>query len=182
MSIMYRRQLTSGTSSNISFKSRLSKIKLIPDFSKYKLISQPPGGVIGDVNEAYKPPKPDYFEGSYHWDYERLTAISLLPLTLFPFYCAFSSTTAMYPLLDTTLSTFLLIHVNFGLKSCIIDYIPKRKFGVWHTAAIRLLQLGSILALYGIYDLETNNNGIIDLLSQLWKDPETNLYIFGKSH
>ena len=84
-------------------------ISLKPDLSKFKLIPPPPGGVVGTVNEAVKPPAPDYFHGSYHWDYERITAVSLIPLTMIPLYGALSSGVT-YPILDAALC-LSLIHI-----------------------------------------------------------------------
>lgn len=154
-------------------------ISLKPDLTKFKLNPPPPGGVVGGVNDAYKPPEPDHFHGSYHWDYERITAVSLLPLTTIPLYLSLSGG-IVPPLLDASLCVMLLLHVQQGLMSCIIDYIPKRKFGIWHDFARYLLYGGSALGLYGVYDLETSNSGLIDLIGSLWKKDESNLFVFGK--
>ncbi|QLG73592.1 hypothetical protein HG535_0F01020 [Zygotorulaspora mrakii] len=155
-------------------------LSLKPDLSKFKLNSPPPGGVVGTSNDAFKPPEPDYFHGSYHWYYERITAASLIPLTSIPLYITLTGG-VVPPLLDAALGVVLLLHVNQGLTSCIIDYIPKRKFGIWHDLARYLLFGGSGLGLYGIYDLETSNNGIVDLLTKILKEDESNLYIFGRN-
>ncbi|SCW01180.1 LAFE_0D06854g1_1 [Lachancea fermentati] len=166
------------SSSTIRLTTGLRGISLKPDFNKLKLIPPPPGGVNGTVNDKLKTPNPDFFHGSYHWDYERITAISLIPLTMIPLYAALSNGT-MYPMVDASLCSVLLIHAQLGFTSCIIDYIPKRKFGVWHTLAMSTLYLGSALGLYGVYELETSNNGLVDLISKLWKDDESNVYVFG---
>lgn len=155
-------------------------MSLKPNFSKLKLIPAPPGGVVGGVNDDLKKPEVDYFKGSYHWDYERLTAISLVPLTLIPMYGALSSGD-VYPIIDATLCSVLLIHAQLGFTSCIVDYIPKRKFGVWHKMAMGLLYSGSAVALYGVYELETSNNGLTDLISKMWKEDESGLTIFSRS-
>ncbi|SCU83896.1 LAMI_0C05226g1_1 [Lachancea mirantina] len=162
-----------GTRQISSKPSRLSQIS-----NKWKLKTPPPGGVTGDVNTALKPPEPDYFHGSYHWDYERISAISLIPLAVVPVWSAFAGGVP-HPILDATLSSMLIIHVQQGLTSCIIDYIPMRKFGPWHKLAMLGLYTGSALGIYGIYVLETENNGLIDLIGRLWKPDESNLYIFG---
>lgn len=154
-------------------------ISLKPDFSKLKLTPSPPGGVVGNVNDAFKPPAPNHFHGSYHWDYERITAVSLLPLTGIPLYTALSGG-VIHPLLDASLCVMLILHAHYGFMSCIIDYIPKRKFGVWHNMARGLLYGGSALAFYGVYDLETNNNGIVDLIANLWGQDDSSLYMFGR--
>lgn len=160
--------------------SQQRHLSLKPNFQKLKLIPQAPGGVQGQLNEPLKKAETNYFEGSFHWDYERIVAISLLPSVMFPMYCALSSGTAIYPVADAILGSLLLIHCNYGFQSCIIDYIPKRKFGFWHSFAKGMLRLGCVMGLYGIYEIETNNNGLCDLVGKLWKDPESGLYLFGK--
>lgn len=157
---------------------RLISIK--PDFSKFKLTPPPPGGVVGGVNDAYKPPEPNHFHGSYHWDYERITAVSLIPLTTIPLYTSLSGG-VVHPLLDASLCVMLILHAHYGFMSCIIDYIPKRKFGLWHDMARYLLYGGSALAFYGVYELETNNNGIVDLIANLWGEDDSNVYMFGRN-
>lgn len=140
----------------------IRSISLKPDFSKLKKIEQPPGYIVGTVNDAYKYPMMNHYEGSYHWAYERAISIALIPLALTPFFGI------EHPLLDTTFCMALMFHCHSGIKSCIIDYIPKRVYGVWHNVASGLLTAGSFFGIYGIYVLETANNGIFDLLGHLW--------------
>lgn len=136
---------------------------LKPNFSKFKKIEQPPGHIVGTVNDAYKIPLVSHYEGSYHWTYERILAMSLLPLSVFQYGAGCD-----YPLVDTAFCLTLLFHAHSGFKSCIIDYIPERVYGFWHRAASRLLSLGSFVAMYGIYVLETTENGLFDLVSRVW--------------
>ncbi|SCV04457.1 LAME_0H18580g1_1 [Lachancea meyersii CBS 8951] len=154
-------------------------ISLKPKFEKLKLTPPPPGGVEGGVNDDLKKPEIDFFHGSYHWDYERITAVALIPLTMIPMYGAIASN-AMYPMIDTALCCTLLIHAQLGFTSCIIDYIPKRKFGIWHRLAMLTLYSGTAFGLYGVYELETNNNGLVDLICKLWKNEEADLPIFSR--
>ncbi|AMD20248.1 HDL496Wp [Eremothecium sinecaudum] len=144
-------------------------ISLKPNFSRFKLIPPPAGGVQGDVNEAFKPPAANYLEGSYHWYYERITSVALIPMfAIVPFYGALTGTLVGFPILDAVLCSTILIHGHLGLTSCIIDYIPKRKFGIWHNIARAMLLAGSVVGLCGIYELETNDNGLTDLVLKLW--------------
>ena len=138
-------------------------LSLKPDFSKLKKIPQPPGHVVGTVNDAYKPPLSSHWEGSYHWVYEKIITIGLIPLASVPFIAGVE-----HPMFDSIFSVALLWHVHAGLKSCIIDYIPERVWGFWHKLAGKLLTLGTFLGMYGIYVLETANNGLYDLISKLW--------------
>lgn len=183
----FESSLRSGTRSVLT-RAKLSQhrssiglrpMSLKPNFSKLKIVPPPPGGVEGGVNDPLKPVEIDYFHGSYHWDYERITAVMLVPLTLVPMYGALSSGT-LYPLLDAMLCSVLLIHSQLGITSCIIDYIPKRKFGIWHKLAMGMLYTGSAVGLYGVYELETSNNGLVDLIGRLWKEDESGLTIFSR--
>lgn len=142
---------------NLSWRPRLPKL---PSF---KLTPDPPGNIIGTVNDAHIPPKFDISHGSYHWMYERIITVGMAPLVVFPFVAGVD-----YPLIDAGLCTLVLLHSRYGLQSCIIDYIPLRKFGFWHKLAMFLLNIGSFVSLYGIYIIETENNGLADLISKLW--------------
>ncbi|EDO16414.1 hypothetical protein Kpol_1030p24 [Vanderwaltozyma polyspora DSM 70294] len=153
---------------SISFKKAFDKLKIIPS---------PPGGVTGDVNESFKPPESNMFHGSYHWSYERVTAATVLPLTSYAIYAA-ATGGELHPLVDGALATSALFYLQYEFKSCIIDYIPKRKFGVWHNLANYLLLGGTAVGLYGIYTLETDNNGIFDLIKKACNDEDPALSIF----
>lgn len=138
-------------------------LSLKPKLPKLSKIEQPPGHIVGTVNDAYKPPAADHYHGSYHWTYERILSVGLVPLTVVPFFAGYQS-----PMLDTAFCLTVLFHSHCGFKSCIIDYIPERVFGFWHRTASRLLSLGTFVAMYGIYVLETTQNGLFDLLAKLW--------------
>lgn len=144
-------------SRNLSLKPRLPKL---PSF---KLNPEPAGNIIGTVNDAYVPPPMEMSEGSFHWAYERLITVGMAPLIVFPFIAGVD-----YPLVDAAMGSLILLHSRYGLQSCIIDYIPIRKFGNWHKLAMLLLNLGSFISLYGVYVIETEYNGICDLIGQLW--------------
>ncbi|CDK26349.1 unnamed protein product [Kuraishia capsulata CBS 1993] len=149
---------------NIQTALRASRsISLVPDLSKLKLKEQPPGYIIGTVNDAYTPPDMDQYHGSFHWSYDRVIATAMVPLTLAPFVAGVD-----IPLVDTLLSSLILFHSRAGFQSCITDYIPKRVYGVWHKVAMGLLNLGSWVSIYGIYLLETEGNGLFNLVNQIW--------------
>ena len=151
------------TSLRIPYIKATRPLRLLPNLSKFKKIEQPPGYIVGTVNDAYNPPSPVYYEGSYHWTYERIIAITMLPLVMTPFAAGVE-----YPMIDSIFSTLLLFHCHAGIKSCIIDYIPKRVYGFWYGAASKLLTLGTFVAMYGIYELETSCNGLFDLVKAIW--------------
>ncbi|KAK9463668.1 CybS-domain-containing protein [Lipomyces oligophaga] len=129
------------------------------------LIAQPPGGIIGTVNDAAKVPAEDKMHGSYHWSFERVIAVGLVPLTLAPFV----SDAAFVPAVDSVLVTGLLLHSYFGFQSCIIDYIPKREFGKVHDFCMYLLLGGTAITGYGFYKLETEDVGLAGTVAKLWE-------------
>lgn len=148
-------QVRFASSSKMLFKPALIRgIKTIP---------QPPGYVVGNVNDAYVPPKPHKLEGSLHWTSERIVAIGLAPLVISPLVAGTST------LLDSTMSALLLYHCYAGFQSCIIDYIPKRVYGSYHNYAMYLLTFGTGVAGYGIYEIETKEGGVAAIISKVWK-------------
>lgn len=140
------------------------KLALTPALVRgIKTIPQPPGFIVGTVNDAYVPPKPDKKHGSLHWTTERAVAIGLLPLVA----SSFASSPSV--LLDTTLSAFVLYHSYTGFQSCITDYIPERVYGSYHNYAMYLLTFGTGVAGYGIYSLEQKEEGgVAGIISKLW--------------
>lgn len=146
------------TSRNLSLKSGLPKL------ASLKITPDPPGNIIGTVNDAYVPPAGDISKGSFHWAYERIVVLGMTPLIVFPFIAGVD-----YPIIDAALGSLVLLHSRYGLQSCIIDYIPKRKYGTWHKLAMLLLNVGSFVSLYGVYVIETEHNGLSDLIYKIWK-------------
>ena len=103
-----------------------------------KTIPQPPGYIVGNVNDAYVSPASSKLHGSRHWTFERFIGVGLVPLTVSPF--VFGS---ISPVTDSILSVLLLLHSYTGFQSCIIDYIPVRVYGKLHDYAMWLLSFGS---------------------------------------
>ncbi|CAK7901396.1 mitochondrial inner membrane protein Shh4p [[Candida] anglica] len=129
----------------------------------FKTIPQPPGHIVGTVNDAYVPPPPSKSAGSYHWTSERIVAVGMVPLVLAPFLTGTSS------VLDSSLAAALLYHCHAGFQSCIIDYIPKRVYGPYHNYAVYLLTFGTGVAGYGLYEIESKEEtGLSTILSKLW--------------
>ncbi|ODV61931.1 CybS family protein [Ascoidea rubescens DSM 1968] len=135
----------------------------LPQKTFIPTIPQPPGYIVGTVNDAYIPPPADPFEGSRHWTIERLLGIGLVPLTIAPF-----ATGSLSPIADSILSIILLVHCHAGFTSCIIDYIPRRVYGKLHYTALRLLSLGSLVSLVGIYEMEVHDIGFTSIFMKLW--------------
>lgn len=137
------------------------------DIPFLKQIPQPPGYIVGTVNDAYTAPHASKSHGSLHWTAERIIAISMVPLATVPFV-----TGSFAPVLDATLSILILAHAWIGFQSCIIDYIPKRVYGKQHDYAMYLLTFGTFIAGYGIYLIESKDVGLTGLLGKLWSKPE----------
>ncbi|CAX44627.1 conserved hypothetical protein [Candida dubliniensis CD36] len=156
---LFKSSLISSSSNNIIRPLLLTNIRGI------KTIPQPPGYIVGTVNDAYVPPPPHKLEGSLHWTSERIVAIGMLPLVLSPFIAGGGAST----LLDSSMSALLLFHCYTGFQSCIIDYIPKRVYGSLHNYAMYLLTFGTGIAGYGIYQIETKEGGVSNIISKLWK-------------
>ncbi|KAF5100356.1 hypothetical protein DV451_002583 [Geotrichum candidum] len=126
-------------------------------------ISQPPGGIVGTVNDPVAIPPPSKTHGSLHWTAERLLIIGFVPLMVAPLAGG-----ALNPVLDGTLGTLLLLHSHLGFESCIIDYIPKRVYGPFHNLALYALYAGTATALFGLYQIETKDIGIAATVGKIW--------------
>lgn len=141
----------------------IPRMPKMPTFESFKLKNDPPGNIVGTVNDAYVPPEYCPPEGSFHWAYERIVTVSMVPLMAFPFVGGVE-----YPIVDALMSTLVLAHCRYGIQSCIVDYIPLRRFQGWHKLALALLNVGTGVSMYGIYKLETEDNGAWDLVIKLW--------------
>lgn len=126
-------------------------------------VPQPPGNIVGTVNDAVPTPAPDAVHGSYHWTFERMVAVGLVPLTVLPV-----ATGTLSPALDALFGGLLIAHCITGFQSCITDYIPTRKFPRGHKVCNWLLYIGSAGALYGVYKIETEEEGITGAVKKIW--------------
>ncbi len=133
------------------------------DIPFLKQIPQPPGNIVGTVNDAAPVPQSNWFHGSYHWTYERILCIGLVPLTILPI-----ATGSIVPSIDALLGSTILLHTYLGFESCIVDYIPKRTYGKWHNRAKYLLQFGTAVSFYGIYAMETEDDGLVGFVTKSW--------------
>lgn len=124
---------------------------------------QPPGYIVGTVNDAAELNAPDRVHGTNHWLFERATVIAFAPLIS---YALIKGT--LPPLADASLGFLLVSHCHFGLGACITDYVPKRLFPKLSPLCFMLLGAGSAAGLYGIYKLETEENGLVGAVSTLW--------------
>ena len=127
----------------------------------------------------YKPPINTSFEGTFKGDYQRIIKYTLIPLSAIPFYTSYAGI-ALHPMIDTTIAVSFLWYAHYGFSSLILDKIPKDKYSKGHRATMWTLYTSTFLGMCGIYELETENNGVVDLITRIWNDDESNIYIFGK--
>lgn len=123
----------------------------------------------------YRVIHPSEPENSFQNDYHKYVNYTLVPLTLATFGSVMY-TGVVHPLLDTTLSTLFLVSTHYHFTSCILDYIPKEKFKRLHKLAMYLLYSATGLGLFGIYEMETESNGFVDLVRRLWSEDDSQLF------
>ncbi|PVG02566.1 SDHD, membrane anchor subunit of succinate dehydrogenase [Serendipita vermifera] len=141
---------------------RLSKTTDSPSDTAYF-----PGGPIikGTVNDPTVFPTPSRSHGSHHWAFERLVSASLIPLTA----AAAVTSGSHYPVLDGILAISLVVHSHIGFDACVVDYLDVRKnprLGPIVKWTVRLATTG---VLVGIYQFNTNDIGLTELISRVWK-------------
>lgn len=134
---------------------------------------------ITPEDKKYKPPVDPAFMGSYQEDYQRIIKYTLIPLTLVPFYTSYAGMT-LNPIFDVSLSSLYLWYLHYGFSSLIISKIPKRKYPRANKMSMWSLYTATFLSLCGIYQLETENNGLVNLITRIWNDDESNIYVFGR--
>lgn len=123
----------------------------------------------------FAPPKDPGLDGKFQEDYERIAKYTLLPLVLTPF-CTSYIGIPYPPMLDAALGSVALMYSHYGISSIIYQYIPKDKFPRWSKISLWSLYGSTCLAFYGLYELETSNNGIVDLIKKLWNHDDRNIF------
>ncbi|KAH1273725.1 hypothetical protein KXW98_000384 [Aspergillus fumigatus] len=123
------------------------------------------GEVIqGTMNDPAPIPKPHPSEGSYHWTFERLVSVGLIPLTIAPFAAG-----SLNPVMDSVLCALLVLHSHIGFHASIIDYFPKRRVPKTKTFLDWLLRAFTVTTAVGLYEFETNDVGITEAIKRVWK-------------
>ena len=103
-----RRWTPSAKPQTTSIASRIS-----PFHSTAQRSILPPGPqkIEGGVNDPAPVPPPHPTEGSYHWVFERLLSVGLIPLTVAPFAAG-----SLNPTMDALLCASVLIHSHIGFE------------------------------------------------------------------
>ncbi|KAF7365505.1 Succinate dehydrogenase [ubiquinone] cytochrome b small subunit [Mycena venus] len=147
-----------------------------------------PGGPIykGTVNDPTSFPTPSRVHGSHHWSFERLLSASLIPLT----GAAFATSPSVHPVLDGILGVSLVVHSHIGVRiilhfrlsphangigiqspqfdSMVVDYLHPRKFPVIGPLTTWTLRAATVGVLVGVYNFNTNDIGLTELISKVW--------------
>lgn len=121
-----------------------------------------------DVTEVYKavPYKKihtNHLHGSYHWDFERLLSVSMIPLF------AASAMQGAHPITDSLLGVVVPLHCHVGFDAMITDYLhPGRVGNLGNKACTWTLRGVTLLALYGCYQFNTTDIGLTELVKKAW--------------
>ncbi|KAH7886535.1 SDHD, membrane anchor subunit of succinate dehydrogenase [Phlebopus sp. FC_14] len=125
-----------------------------------------PGGPIykGTVNDPTTFPLPSRSHGSYHWAFERLLSAALVPITA----ATFVTSGSHYPMLDGILGIALVMHSHIGFDAMLVDYLHKRKFSILGPIATWTLRTATVGVLVGVYQFNTNDIGLTELIAKVW--------------
>ncbi|CAB66444.2 TIM22 inner membrane protein import complex and succinate dehydrogenase (SDH) anchor subunit Tim18 [Schizosaccharomyces pombe] len=142
----------------------LFAVKSFSTTSVAKIFPPPPQTIKGTVNDAAVFPHHSKLHGSYHWDFERIIAIAMVPQVMIPLFTGTS-----HPLMDAALACTLITHAHLGFESCVIDYFPARRFKKLSPLMHWILRGCTVLTLIGVYEFNTNDIGLTEGIKKLWK-------------
>jgi len=72
------------------------------------------------------------------------------------------------PILDGILGVSLIIHSHIGFDSMLVDYLHPRKFPILGKVATWTLRGATVATLVGIYQFNTNDVGLTELITKVW--------------
>ncbi|ORY88029.1 CybS-domain-containing protein [Leucosporidium creatinivorum] len=119
--------------------------------------------VQGTVNDPTPFPAPNKAHGSYHWTFERLLSASLVPLV------GATAVSSVNPILDGILSVAIVAHSHMGFDQILIDYLHPRNWPILGPIAKWTLRVVTGTVLVGVYQFNTNDIGITELIKKGWK-------------
>ncbi|TFK24432.1 mitochondrial inner membrane protein [Coprinopsis marcescibilis] len=159
--LILRSNVSRAIARRAALRSSFQARNVSQDHNKYV-----PGGPVyqGTVNDATTFPPASRVHGSYHWSFERLLSAALVPMTA----AAFVTTGSNYPVLDGLLGLSLVMHSHFGFDQVLLDYVHKRKFPVIAPIANWTLRAATVGALVGVYQFNTNDIGLTELIAKVW--------------
>ncbi len=69
---------------------------------------------------------------------------------------------------DAILCATILIHSHIGFESCVIDYFPKKRVPKTRALFWWGLRAATVLVGVGIYEFETNDVGLTEVIQRIW--------------
>ncbi|CAI4218702.1 unnamed protein product [Parascedosporium putredinis] len=132
--------------------------------SKKALLPVGPQVINKTVNDPTSWRDGDPAHGSYHWTFDRLLALGLVPLTVAPFAAG-----SLNPGLDAVLCATVLVHSHLGFQNIVEDYVPSRTYPKSRKACNIALGAATLLAGVGLYEFETNDVGVTEAIKRVWK-------------
>ncbi|KAJ5458549.1 Cytochrome bsuccinate dehydrogenase small subunitCybS [Penicillium sp. IBT 31633x] len=114
--------------------------------AKKQILPPLPQTVQGTMNDPAPIPPTHPSEGSYHWTFERLVSVGLVPLTIAPFAAG-----SLNPVMDAILCSLIVAHSHIGFHFC-----------NW------LLRAFTLTTAVGLYEFETNDVGVTEALRRIW--------------
>ncbi|KAJ5819204.1 Cytochrome b succinate dehydrogenase small subunit CybS [Penicillium riverlandense] len=115
------------------------------------------------LNDPAPIPETHPSEGSYHWSFERLVCVGLIPVTIAPFAAG-----SFNPVMDAVLCSLLVAHSHVGFQASIIDYFPAARVPKTRTFLNWLLRAFTLTTAVGLYEFETNDVGLTEGLRRVW--------------
>ncbi|KAL4970363.1 CybS family protein [Aspergillus stella-maris] len=132
--------------------------------AKKQILPPQPQTIQGTMNDPAPIPTPHPSHGSYHWTFERIVAVGLVPLTIAPFAAG-----SLSPVMDAVLCSLIVVHSHVGFQASIIDYFPSRRVPKTATLLNWLLRAFTLTTAVGLYELETNDVGLTETVKRVWK-------------
>ncbi|KAF2006768.1 CybS-domain-containing protein [Amniculicola lignicola CBS 123094] len=131
---------------------------------KMQILPPLPQTIQGTLNDPVPVPEPSPTHGSYHWSFERVISAGLIPLTVAPFAAG-----SLNPVMDSALCALLVIHSHIGFEACIVDYFPTKRVPLVRKGCTWLLRIATVTLGVALYSFETNDVGITEAITKLWK-------------
>ncbi|KAJ5161919.1 Succinate dehydrogenase cytochrome b small subunit [Penicillium capsulatum] len=122
-----------------------------------------PQELHGTMNDPVPVPEPHPAEGSYHWTFERLVCVGLIPLSVAPFAAG-----SLNPVMDAVLCSLLVTHSHIGFQAAIIDYFRPQRVPKFSSLCNWLLRAFTLTTAVGLYEFETNDVGVTEALRRIW--------------
>ncbi|KAJ5872644.1 uncharacterized protein N7529_004997 [Penicillium soppii] len=162
-SSLLRQTLAAPRSSFCQKNVGVSQIVAFHASAKKQILPPLPQSVEGTMNDPVAVPEPHPAEGSYHWTFERLVSVGLVPLTIAPFAAG-----SLNPVMDAILCTLIVAHSHIGFQAGIVDYFPPSRVPKFRATCNWLLRAFTLTTAVGLYEFETNDVGITEALRRIW--------------